>query len=61
MKYEVYKVRSGKRKGEFRFRLIADNSRVIIPPESYHNEQDLRDTIELIKGSGDALVIKVER
>lgn len=61
MKYEIYKVRSGKRKGEFRFRLIADNGEIIIPPESYHNRADVDHVIELIKASGDAPVVTVDK
>lgn len=58
MKYEVYTVKRGKLKGQYRFRLVADNGEKIIPPESYHNLDDLLSAITLIKGSEAAPVVE---
>lgn len=57
MDYIIYRVKRGKFKGQYRFRLVADNGEVIIPVEQYHNKQDLKDTIKLIQNSSTAGII----
>lgn len=61
MHYEKYQVTKGKYKGQWRLRLVADNGKKLIPPESYHNEADLDHAIELIKASTAAPVVTVEK
>lgn len=38
----IRKVKSGKNKGQFKFKLTADNGEPLSENEAYNNEQDLR-------------------
>lgn len=46
-KAEILKVKTGKLKGQFRFKLIAKNGKVIAQsyPETYHNKDDCESTL----------------
>ncbi len=53
MAYHMYK----DAQGLWRWRLLAGNTRIIANSgENYHNKQDCRAAIDLVKGSGDAPV-----
>ena len=47
-------------RGEWRWRLKADNGEIIASGESYKNKQDCLHVIELVKSSSDAAVKETE-
>ena len=47
-------------RGEWRWRLKADNGEIIASGESYKNKQDCLHVIDLVKGSSDATVKETE-
>ena len=55
MTYYIYKDAAG----QWRWRLVASNNRNIANSgEGYHNKEDCRAAVELVKNSGDAPVVE---
>lgn len=62
MKYEILTVKRGHNIGQFRWRLRANNGRIIATShtETYYNLADCEAAVALVKGSGDAPIVYVE-
>jgi uncharacterized protein YegP (UPF0339 family) len=59
MKYEIYKSKGKKSAGQLRWRLRAQNGRILANSgESYHNRADLEAAIALVRASGDVPVVE---